>query len=77
MAITPKVKMQLQPADIKAALGIPVEVELLSVVVNCDPLAVTLILSAEDAFDALYAPDGGFEPSIGYKTIENNFFAEE
>jgi hypothetical protein len=74
MAVTPKVKMQLQPSDIKAALGIPAEVELLSVVVNCDPLAITLLLSSEDEFDDLYAPLGGFEPSISYETIPRTFF---
>lgn len=77
MAITPKVKMPLQPSEIKTALGIPDEVELLSIIVACDPLSITLILSAEDAFDELYAPDGGFEPSISYKTVASNFFDAE
>lgn len=76
MAITPKVKMPLQPADIKAAFGIPVDVELLSVILYCDPLSITLILSSEDAFDELYLPYGGFEPSIGYETIAKDFFEE-
>lgn len=74
MAVTPKVKMHLQPGELKEVLGIPATVELLSVVLNCDPLSLTLILSSEDDFDALYAPDGGFEPTISHKTIERSFF---
>jgi hypothetical protein len=66
--------MPLQPADIKTAFGIPANVELLSIILNCNPLAITLVLSSEDAFTELYLPYGGFEPSISHETIPKTFF---
>lgn len=71
---TPKVKMSLVQNDVKAILNIPTEVEVLNVWVTYDPLTVTIILASDDAFDALYAPLGGFDPSISYETVPRTFF---
>ncbi len=75
MAI-PKVKMPLTSAEISDLLNLPENVELLSMFISNDPLSVTMILVSEDAFDELYLPDGGFDPSLSYKTIGRDFFPE-
>lgn len=74
MASTPKVKMSLGPADLIALLNVPEDVEVLSMYVSNDPLSVTVILSSGDAFTELYAPDGGFDPTLSYKQVDRNFF---
>lgn len=73
---TPKVKMPLVQNDIKAILGIPAEVEVLNVWITYDPLVLTIVLASDDEFDALYAPLGGFDPSISYETVQRTFFTE-
>jgi hypothetical protein len=73
---TPKVKMTLTQNDIKALLGIPSEVEVLNVWVSYDPLIVTVVLASDDAFDGLYAPNGGFDPTISYETVPRTFFTD-
>ncbi len=73
---TPKVKMILTQNDIKAILNIPSECEVLNVWVTYDPLIVTIVLASDDEFDALYAPNGGFDPSISYETVPRTFFTD-
>lgn len=73
---TPKVKMSLVQNDLKVMLGIPEEVEVLNVWVTYDPLVMTVVLASDDAFDPLYAPMGGFDPSISYETVPRTFFTD-
>jgi hypothetical protein len=73
MAI-PKVKMPLTSAELSEMLNLPEDVDLLSVFVTNDPLSITVILASEDAFDELYLPDGGFDPTLSYKTVGKDFF---
>lgn len=73
---TPKVKMILTQADLKAILGVPSEVEILTGWVTFDPVIVTLVFASDDEFDALYAPMGGFDPTISYETVPRTFFTD-
>jgi hypothetical protein len=73
---TPKVKMPLTQADIKAILGVPSEVEVLNVWITYDPLILTVVFASDDEFDALYAPNGGFDPTISYETVSRTFFTD-
>ncbi len=73
---TPKVKMLLTSTEVSSMLNLPENVELLSMFVSNDPLSVTMILVSENAFEELYLPDGGFDPSLSYKSIGRDFFPE-
>lgn len=77
MPLTPKVKMPLQPEDVAALLGLPDDVEIISMFVNNDPLSVTIILASDEAFDDLYNADGGYFAGLSYKTVNKDFFTQQ
>lgn len=74
---TPKVKMQIQPADLAGFLNLPADVEIVTIFVTNDPLSFTVILQSDEAFDEIYMnQSGGFFPELSFITVDKSFFMD-
>lgn len=77
MPLTPKVKLNITSGQLAEILNLPTnEVEILYGWVLPDPFSITLVLASDTAFNDIYAPYGGFNPTISHETIYLDFFDE-